>query len=251
MAATFETIDADRVAADLLGLERMANRGAFVDHLDAGRLQRRHVLLRAASGGFDRLDAAFPDGRDIFRIGRRRECRKEGQVHAERLVGHVAATRDFPGEQFGGALRQAGDDAKPAGVGDRGGEFGKTDIVHAALNDRMPDLEQFGNGRSHEKSPIPVPNPGAVSNPACIHVSPLWASVIGSVLPLQRIAPQGCEVIFGCHRGRSPPSLARPGGLRSAIPIPRPDPTGNLPFPLLAKRFMVPRASRLQRQNTP
>ena len=71
MAAAFETVDADGVAADLLGLQRMPHRGAFVDHLDAGRLQRRHVLLGAAAGGLHGLDAAFPDRGDVFRIGRR------------------------------------------------------------------------------------------------------------------------------------------------------------------------------------
>ncbi len=71
--AALKTIDADGVATDLLGLERMPNGGAFVDHLDAGRLQRRHVLFRAASGGFDDLDSAFLDRRDVFRIGWCRE----------------------------------------------------------------------------------------------------------------------------------------------------------------------------------
>jgi hypothetical protein len=35
MAAAFEAVDADGVAADRFGLQRMAHRGAFVDHLDA------------------------------------------------------------------------------------------------------------------------------------------------------------------------------------------------------------------------
>ena len=73
MAAAFEAVDADRVAADLLGFQRMPHRGAFVDHLDAGGLQRGHVLLRAAARGLDDPDAAFLDGGDVFRIGRRRE----------------------------------------------------------------------------------------------------------------------------------------------------------------------------------
>jgi hypothetical protein len=73
VAATLEAVDADRIATDLLGLERMPNGGTFVDHLDAGRLQHRHVLFRAASRGFDDLDSAFPDGGDVFRIRRRRE----------------------------------------------------------------------------------------------------------------------------------------------------------------------------------
>ena len=68
--AALKTIDADRVATDLLGLERVANRGAFVNHLDACGLQRRHVLFRAAPRGLNDLDAALPDGGDVFRIGR-------------------------------------------------------------------------------------------------------------------------------------------------------------------------------------
>ena len=156
MTAAFETVDADGVAADRLGLERVTHRGAFVDHLDAGGLQRRHVLFGAAAGGFDRLDAAFPDRGDIFRIGRRGECRQEGQVHAERLVGHVTALGDFLGEQFRRALRQAGDDAEPTGIGDRGSELGEADIMHAALDDRVLDAKQFGDRGLHRNS-LPLP----------------------------------------------------------------------------------------------
>ena len=87
--------------------------------------KRRHVLLGAAARGLDDLDAAFPDGCDIFRIGRRGEGRQKGQVHAERLIGHVVAARDFLGQQFRRPLRQSGDDPEPAGIGHRGGQFGK------------------------------------------------------------------------------------------------------------------------------
>ena len=73
VAAALEAIDADGVAADLLGFQRMPNRGAFVDHLDAGCLQGRHILLRAASRGFNDPDSAFPDRGNVFRIRRRRE----------------------------------------------------------------------------------------------------------------------------------------------------------------------------------
>ena len=107
--------------------------------------KRRHVLLGAATRGFDDLDAAFPDGCDVFRIGRRAEGRQEGQVHAERLVRHVAATRDLLGQQFRRPLRQAGDDSEPAGIRHCGREFGKAHIVHSALDDRMFDAEHLGN----------------------------------------------------------------------------------------------------------
>jgi hypothetical protein len=39
MAAALEAVDADRVAADRLRLQRVRDRGAFVDHLDAGILE--------------------------------------------------------------------------------------------------------------------------------------------------------------------------------------------------------------------
>jgi hypothetical protein len=71
MAATLESVDADGIAADFLGLQRMPHRGAFVDHLDAGCFQRRHELLRTAARGFHDLHAAIVNGGDIFRIGRR------------------------------------------------------------------------------------------------------------------------------------------------------------------------------------
>src|SRR5215471_10024868 len=48
MAATFESVDADGVAADLLRFQGMPHGRAFVDHLDASHLQCRHVLLWTA-----------------------------------------------------------------------------------------------------------------------------------------------------------------------------------------------------------
>ena len=50
----------------------------------------------------------------------------------------------------------AGDDAKAAGVGHGGGHFGKADIMHAALDDRMLDAEHFGDACLH----VDVPKAG-------------------------------------------------------------------------------------------
>jgi len=113
------------------------------------RLQRRHVLLRAAARGLHDLDAALDDRGDVFRIGRRGERRQEGEVHAERLVGHVAAARDFFRQKLRRLLRQPGDDAETAGVGHGGGKLGAADEVHAALDDGMADAEHFGDGCLH------------------------------------------------------------------------------------------------------
>src|SRR6185437_14794494 len=70
------------------------------------------------------------------------------------LVGHVAAARDFLGEQLRRLLRQAGDDTKAAGIRHCGCEFGKADIMHAALDDRMLDTEQVSDCCLHVKTPF-------------------------------------------------------------------------------------------------
>ena len=76
--------------------------------------------------------------------------RHEGEVQpAERLVGHVAAARDFLRQKLRRLLCQAGagDDAgETAGIGHGGGQFGAADEVHAALDDGMADAEHFGDG---------------------------------------------------------------------------------------------------------
>lgn len=71
--AALEPVDADRVAADPLGGQRMTHRGAFVDDLDRVRLQRRDVLRWIAAGGLDDPHAALDDRVDVSRVGRRRE----------------------------------------------------------------------------------------------------------------------------------------------------------------------------------
>jgi hypothetical protein len=121
------------------------------------RLQRRHVLLRAAARGLHDLDAALDDRGDVFRIGRRGERRQEGEVHAERLVGHVVAARDFFRQKLRRLLRQAGDDAETAGIGHRGRKLGAADEVHAALDDGMADAEHFGDGCVHVNPPRSLP----------------------------------------------------------------------------------------------
>ena len=79
VSAALEAVDRDRIAADILGLQRVAHRGAFVDHLDAGILEMGHHLLsRVAAGRLDHFHAAlddrFHDGR-IVRRGQAREGR--------------------------------------------------------------------------------------------------------------------------------------------------------------------------------
>jgi hypothetical protein len=132
-----------------LRLQRVAHRGALVDDLDAGLVQRRQPLLRVVAGGLHRLDAAVDDGLDVAGVVGRADGGQEGQVHAEGLVGHGAATLDLGRQQLGRALRQPGDDAQPAGVGHRRGQLGKAHVVHAALDDGVLDAEQVGDAGLH------------------------------------------------------------------------------------------------------
>src|SRR5258708_39858278 len=97
MPPAFEAVDADRVTADLLGLKRMPHRGALVNDLDAGRLERRHILLCAAAGGFVDLDPALLDRGAVFRIWPRPPRPQGGGVGPARAGSPGAATRGVPG----------------------------------------------------------------------------------------------------------------------------------------------------------
>ncbi len=160
MTAALEAVDADGVAADRLCLQRVAHRRALVDHLDAGGVQVRHHLLGVAAGRLDDLDAALDDRADVAGIVRRIDRRQERQVHADRLVGHVAAAADLFREGLRRLLRQAGDDAEPARVRHGGGQFGEADVVHAALDDRVLDAEEFGDAGLHGVLRRSVRRPG-------------------------------------------------------------------------------------------
>jgi hypothetical protein len=157
MAAAFEAVDAHGVAADRFGLQRVAHRGAFVDDLDAGFLERGKPLLRIVSRRLDDLDAAVDDRPDIAGIVGRRDGRQESKIDTERPVGHFAAATDLAGQRLRRALRQAGDDAEPAGRRHRRRQLGEADIVHAALDDRVLDLEHFGDFGLHGLALLRLP----------------------------------------------------------------------------------------------
>ena len=95
------------------------------------------------------LMPAVDDGLAVFRVGRRLDRGQDGQVDAERLVGHVAAARDFLGELLRRRLRQRGDQAERAGIGDGRDQLGAADPLHAALDDRVFDANKLGESRLH------------------------------------------------------------------------------------------------------
>ncbi len=138
----------------------MTHGGALVNHLDAVFLEDRQPFLRVVAGGFHRLDATLDDGLDIAGVVRLLDRGQEGQVDAERLVGHFPATADFLGQRRRSGLGQCGNHAQAAGIGHGGGQFGIADMVHAALNDRVLDTKQFSDSCFHA---VPVQSKVAYS----------------------------------------------------------------------------------------
>ena len=123
-------------------------RGALVDHLDAVVLELRQERLGVVARRLHDLDAGRDDGVDVFAVGARHERRQDRQVHAERLVGHLAAARDLLDQVLGRRLRQRREEAQRAGVGDRRGQLGAADPLHAALHDGVLHPEHLGESRA-------------------------------------------------------------------------------------------------------
>ena len=111
MPAAFEAIHTNRITANRLGLQRVAHRGAFVDHLDPRLFEHWQPFRRVVARCFHCLHAALDQHADIARIVRCFHHRQKGEIDTKRLVRHVAAFFDFPRQVFGRALGEAGDDA--------------------------------------------------------------------------------------------------------------------------------------------
>ena len=156
MAATFKTIHAHRITTNRLGLERVAHGGALVDYFNAVFLEDRQPLGRVVTSGLDRFHAALDQRFDIARVVGLFNRGQKGQVHAEWLVGHLAAAADLFGQRLGVGLRQCGDHAQAAGIGNRSGQLGVTNVMHAALNDRMLDAKEFCYTGFHDAQASPV-----------------------------------------------------------------------------------------------
>src|SRR3546814_19429176 len=82
-----------------LGGERVTDGGAFVDDLDAVRLELREMIGGALPGGFDHANPAVDQRGAIFGVRRRRQRREDGEIHPERPIGAVAGPRDLTRER--------------------------------------------------------------------------------------------------------------------------------------------------------
>ncbi len=148
MAGAFKTVDRDAVDAHALGGERVTHAGAFVQDLDAVLPELVDMLLGLVAGGLDDLDAGLDDGLAVFGIGRRLDRGQDGEVHAERLVGHVAAAGDFLHQVLGRRLRQGREEPERAGVGDGRGQLGAPDPLHSPLNNGVLHPEHLRESRA-------------------------------------------------------------------------------------------------------
>lgn len=76
---------------------------------------------------------------------------KHRHVDPERLVGEGLGFADMFPQQFGGHRARA-DKSQTSGLGNGSGQFCSTDPDHTALDDRIPDTEQFANRVFHRFS---------------------------------------------------------------------------------------------------
>ena len=149
MARAFKAIDRDRVDAHALRRQRVAHAGAFVHDHDAVLLEFVDVFLGLVAGRLDDLDTALDDGLAIFRVRRRLDRGKDGEIDAERLVGEAAAARDLFCQVLRRRLRQRGDEAERAGVGNGCDQFRASHPLHPALHDRVFDADELGKSRPY------------------------------------------------------------------------------------------------------
>ena len=96
--AALEAVDTESIDPESFRLQGVPDRGAFVDHLDAGLLEGWQPFLRVVAGRFDDLDPTVQNRADVAGIVGRRDGRKERDVHPKRLVRQFMALADFLGQ---------------------------------------------------------------------------------------------------------------------------------------------------------
>src|SRR3546814_16520825 len=85
-------------SSDVCSSDLVTDGGAFVDDLDAVRLELREMIGGALPGGFDHANPAVDQRGAIFGVRRRRQRREDGEIHPERLTRDVARQDDLTRE---------------------------------------------------------------------------------------------------------------------------------------------------------
>lgn len=135
VAGAFETVNGEEVDTELDGALGMANGGALVEDGDAGLLQLRNDRPGRVSGSLDNLDAFVDDSLGVSAVVGRNHGGEESDVDTEGVLGQLAAALNLFAEGGGRGKDEGGYDTQTASVGDSRGQFGGTDVHHAALDD--------------------------------------------------------------------------------------------------------------------
>src|SRR6476619_2827980 len=218
MACTFEAVDADAVDAKALSFDRVAHRGALVQHLDAVVVEHRQVRRWVGARGFDDLDARVDDHLPVLVIRRRVDGREDRQVHAERLVGQIAALGDLAGQIRGRRLRQRGDETQRTGIRHRRNKCRAATPLHTTLHHGMLDPERLGELRPYRhRGAILIAPSSRMTSPLSIGFSTMCTASApyssgsprragwGTCLPSEACASSGSEPSSGV--------LNRPGAM--------------------------------------
>lgn len=135
VACAFETVDAEKVDAELNGTLGVADSSALVENGDARLLELLDDGAGRVTRRLDNVDALVDDGLRIGAVVRRHHGGEERDVDAKGVFGESAASADLVAESSGRGEDEGGDYAQAACVGDGRCEVRGTDVHHAALDD--------------------------------------------------------------------------------------------------------------------
>ena len=147
MTAALEAVHADRVAADGLGLERVAHAGALWITFTLASCSTGEPLLRVVARGLNHFDAAVEDGVDVARVVGAADDGQEGEVHPGTVCRSGRGTSRSPRPAAGVGWVRPVMMPNPPALLTAAAEFSEPDVVHAALDDGVLDAEQFGDAR--------------------------------------------------------------------------------------------------------
>ncbi|MNP15533.1 hypothetical protein D3C76_1078970 [compost metagenome] len=149
VARGLEAIDGDDIGATALGRQRVAHRSAFMDDLDPVFLQAADHWRRVVAGRFHHLHTAFDDRIHPIAVVDALSRERQGQVHTKGFVREPACALDFTLQVGRGWLCAGRHHTEGASIGNRCGQFRTAYPLHATLNDRILDAQQFGDTGFH------------------------------------------------------------------------------------------------------
>jgi hypothetical protein len=142
MARTLNPVDTDTIHTNTLRAQRMLQCHTLVNHqyiVLLQELQNRHRITCR----LDNLDPFLNSNLRVGHVIRLDDSGEKSDVHAEGLGGHSASFADLSAKELGRGLRQSGEEAEAASVGDGADELRFADPHHAALHDGLFDADRL------------------------------------------------------------------------------------------------------------